>query len=109
MRGIAEQVAGPDASRLLGVTAELAEQKSWTRWTTSIGDIHVPNSTFCCPASTAQLSGLIMAGYFHRRHRYRPAPWRMRGTLTPAEGRRVVKRRCTPGSPSEVKAVAARR
>ena len=72
MRGIAEQVAGPDASRLLGVTAELAEQCVLDPVDDfGIGDIHVPElDVLLSGRPPAQPSGSIMAGYSTRRHRH---------------------------------------
>ena len=72
MRGIAEQVAGPDASRLLGITADLAEQCILDPvGDFGIGDIHVPELDVLLSGSRpAEPTGPVMLGYAARRHRH---------------------------------------
>ncbi len=72
MRGIAEQVAGPDAGGLLAATADLAEQCVLDPVADfGIGDIHVPElDVLLSGRAPAEPTGPVMAGYAARRHRH---------------------------------------
>jgi len=72
MRGVAEQVAGADAARLLGVTADLAAECVLDPVADfGIGDIHVPElDVLLSGRPPAEPTGPVMAGYAARRHRH---------------------------------------
>ncbi|MEZ5185880.1 MAG: DNA polymerase III subunit alpha [Candidatus Nanopelagicales bacterium] len=72
MKGIAEQIAGSQANRLLGATADLAEQCVLDPVADfGIGDIHVPElDVLLSGRAPTEPAGPIMAGYSTRRHRH---------------------------------------
>ncbi len=72
MQGIAEQIAGSDASRLLGVTNDLGERCVLDPVADfGIGDIHVPElDVLLSGRAPAEPTGPVMAGYAARRHRH---------------------------------------
>ncbi len=72
MRGVAEQVAGSAAGRLLGVTADLAQECVLDPvGDFGIGDIHVPElDVLLSGRPPGEPTGPVMAGYAARRHRH---------------------------------------
>jgi error-prone DNA polymerase len=72
MKGVAEQVAGDRAGRLLAMTAELASSCVLDPvHDFGIGDIHVPElDVLLSGQPPAEPSGPVMAGYAARRHRH---------------------------------------
>ncbi len=72
MRGIAEQIAGGQAGRLLGVTADLAQECVLDPVADfGLGDIHVPElDVLLSGRPPAEPTGPVMAGYAARRHRH---------------------------------------
>jgi error-prone DNA polymerase len=72
MRGVAEQIAGSQAGRLLGVTEDLAQQCVLDPvGDFGIGDIHVPElDVLLSGRAPAEPTGPVMAGYAARRHRH---------------------------------------
>ncbi|HQR78649.1 MAG TPA: DNA polymerase III subunit alpha [Actinomycetota bacterium] len=72
MHAVAEQVAGPAAGRLLGVTADLAQECVLDPVADfGIGDIHVPElDVLLSGRPPAESAGPAMTGYSARRHRH---------------------------------------
>ena len=72
MHGVAEQIAGEQASRLLGVTGDLARSCVLDPvHDFGIGDIHVPElDVLLSGQPPAEPTGPVMAGYAARRHRH---------------------------------------